>query len=97
MCLDLKDWVEENNPYTSYNDLLNLKDYNLIISRITKISFIQPRECGDFRVATNHLALFPFYKEFLFNSSRKNSNFNWNMGLEKRTKNIVDPEVLSIP
>lgn len=95
LCLDLDDYIEPNNPYASYNDLWE-RGRGQISNRITKINFIKPIECGDFRLSTNNLSLFPYYKTSLFNTTRKNTSFYWNLGLEDRDKYIVNPEVRSI-
>lgn len=94
-CLDLEDYLEPNNPYTPYNDLWD-RDMNLVINRTTKISFIKQIQCGDFKLSTNHLSLFPYYKTALFNTTRKNTNFYWSLGLQARHKDILLPEVHSI-
>ena len=69
---------------------------DFVINRMTKIHFVRDSECGDIKIATNNLSLFPYFKENLENSTRKNSNFMWHMGLQPRNKHITDPEVLSI-
>ena len=58
---------------------------------MTKISFITEGETGDFRVATNNLAIFPFYKEYLENSTRRNTSFSWSLGILDRNKDIAEP------
>ena len=68
----------------------------MIRNRITKMHFLRATENGDFRVATNHLALFPYYKAQLANSTKRNSSFHWNIGLDPRNKHITMPKVRSL-
>jgi hypothetical protein len=93
----LEDYLQPNNPYTSYNALMQQPNYQeLILNRTTKINFLNNCESGDFRVATNNLALFPYHKVSLANSTSRNSNMAWSLGLEERHNEIKDPVVRSL-